>query len=341
MHRALMSITAMLAAIVFLAGCGGSSSSGPATFVSRTASEVATISWTDDGSGHLTGSLQTATPNSAGTGELLTSVSVPFTGTLHADQISVVVGGQLGATATWTGALSGDTVTLTIPQADGTLAPAIFSRGTVADYNAAVSKFQEQVTQSRSAAAAAAASAARDAASAEAAAALAAVGDRASAAVDALEAGIAAPPSFDAFTADMTTLKQDLATTLTHAATATAEGRSSDTACGDASTAQGDASTVEGDQSTIEGDAADVQGVVDEVGRLAQDVRTALSLATAAYQAQGVSMGSHGTRSQDALSRAETAKSSWSATAAGYVSTARQLAGQATAAANAAARAVC
>ncbi|MHB1490789.1 MAG: DUF2207 domain-containing protein [Cellulomonas sp.] len=136
----------ILLALLTLAGCGvdGVISSGPATYVSSTGSVAMFVSWTDDGSGHVSGSVQTATANTAGTGDKVTGANASLTGTLHGGQVSLVVNEGLGVTATWTGSVSGTAMTLNIPNTDGTIAQVTFTRGTVSNYNAAVSAMRNQ-----------------------------------------------------------------------------------------------------------------------------------------------------------------------------------------------------
>lgn len=138
----------ILLALLTLAGCsaGGLVSSGPATYVSSNGSVAMFVSWTDDGNGHLSGSVQTATANTASTGDKVTGANASLTGTLHGEQVSLVVNEGLGVTATWTGSMSGTAMTLNIPNTDGTIAQVTFTRGTVSTYNAAVSEMRNTTT---------------------------------------------------------------------------------------------------------------------------------------------------------------------------------------------------
>lgn len=336
MKSLIRSLTAVLAAFVLLSACGGSSK-GPETFVSHDQSGAMTISWTDDGSGHLVGSLQNAIPNRDSTGDLVKTVNVSFTGTLHDGQISLVTNGFLGINSTWTGSLSGDALTLNIPQQDGSIAPATFARGKVSDYNSAVTALRSQVTQER-------AKAASDAASAAAAAELADADKQVADDVTALHGSLSDGLSFDAFTADMATLKRDLETTRSDALKATsagAEARANMDACGDASTAQGDASAVGGDESTIGGDESTAKATIDSVAQKAEELRNAQATMKAAYKQQGVTPSASEAPIRDLLSQADTAVKSWRAKVADYVATAHTLAAQATTIADAAAKAVC
>lgn len=347
MERARGSLTAVLAAIMLSSACG-SASNGPATFVSHDRSGAMTMSWTDDGNGHLAGSLQSATPNTDGTGDLVKTVNASFTGTLHDGQISIVTHGFLGDTSTWPGSLSGDTLTLNIPQQDGSIAPATFTRGKVSDYNLAVSAFQDQVTQEREKAASdaanAAAAAASEAATTAAAAVLTDADKQVSDSVVALRGSLSDGLSFEAFSADMATLKRDLETTRSDALKATsagAEARANMDACGDASTAQGDASTVGGDESTIGGDQSTAQATIDSLAQQAENLRHAQATMKAAYKQQGLTAPASEAPVLDLLRQAGTAIRSWKTKVADYVATAHELATQANTIADAAANAVC
>jgi len=347
MNGTIRSLTSVLAAVVLLSGCGHASN-GPAMFVSHDQSGAMTISWTDDGSGHLTGSLQNATPNTDASGDLVKTVIVSFTGGLHDGQISIVTSGFLGVSSTWTGSLSGDALTLNIPQQDGSIAPATFSRGKVSDYNAAVSQLEDNVTQERAKAASdaaiAAAAAATEAASAAAATVLTDADKQVSDGVSALRGSLSDGLSFDAFSGDLATLKKDLEITRSDALKATsagAEARANMDACGDASTAQGDASTVGGDESTIGGDESTAQATIDAVARQAKELRNAQATMKAAYGQQGRTPSASEAPVLDLLRQADAAVKSWKVKVADYVATAHALAAQATTIADAAARAVC
>jgi hypothetical protein len=141
------SVTGMLATAMLLSGCGSSEATGTSTFVSHDKGSATTISWTDDGSGHLEGSLQTATPNESGTGDRVKSMSVSFTGTLYAERLSIVSNGS-----TCTGWLSGDDLVLDIPQSNDSTAPITFARGKLSDFTSAVSNLRDQVGRQRASA---------------------------------------------------------------------------------------------------------------------------------------------------------------------------------------------
>jgi hypothetical protein len=347
MKRTIGPLFAVLAAVIWLSGCSGSSS-GPSTFVRTDQSGAMTISWTDDGNGHLVGSWQSAQPNADSSADLLKTVNVSFTGTLHAGQISIVVSELLVATSTWTGSLSGDALTLNIPQPDGSVAPATFARGNVSDYNSAVSTLRDQATEKRAKASADAAAAADAQASASAGAAAASAlteADRkVSEAIVTLKASLTDGLSFDGFTTNMAALQTDLELTRADALKATtagAEARANMDACGDASTAQGDASSVGGDESAIGGDQSAAQPKIDSLSREAQDLRDAQAAMKAAYQQQGLTPSASEAPVLGVLHSADMTIKAWKAKVSDYVATAHNLATQAIQIADAAAKAVC
>ncbi len=347
MKRVIESLMVLLTAIVLLSGCGDSPE-GPSTFFRHDQSGAMTVSWTDDGGGHLTGSLQHATPNPASTGEPLQTVDASFAGTLNDGRISLVTNGFPGVTSTWTGTLSGDSLTLNIPQKDGAIAPAAFARGTVSDYNAAVSALKGQVIQKRaratSDAASAAAAAAAEADSVAAAAALAAADKQVADGVVALRGSLSDGLSFGRFDKDMATLKNDLQTTRADALKATSAGAAAIAtmdACADASTAQGDASSVGGDESAIGADQSTAQVAIDSVAVKVASLRNAQAAMQTAYQQQGLTPSGSERSVMDLLNRADAAMKTWKTKVAGYGASAHQLATQAVAIADAAAKAVC
>ena len=90
--------------------------------------------------------------------------SASFTGVISGESVTLAFSEGLGVSRTWSGALRGDSLVLSYPAADGSLATAAFSSATVADYNTAVTDLQGRVGKAQSDAASAAAQAAAQAA---------------------------------------------------------------------------------------------------------------------------------------------------------------------------------
>ncbi len=74
------------------------------------------------------------------------SENMSFTGTLSDSEVSLTFS-ELGFSSTWTGTLEGDTLTLTVPEQDGTLATRELYAATVEDYNQAAQEFRRSVEQ--------------------------------------------------------------------------------------------------------------------------------------------------------------------------------------------------
>lgn len=133
----------ILLAVLTLAGCTTGTSSGSATYVSVSQSSATIVSWTDDGSGHLTGSVHAAASTSTN-GDAITSANASVTGNLHDGQVSLVVNKGLGVTSTWSGSLSVAGLTLNISKDDGTIDAVTLVGGTIRDYNSAVSALRNR-----------------------------------------------------------------------------------------------------------------------------------------------------------------------------------------------------
>ena len=119
-------------------GLGGNDGS----FLESSASDVAFVRWTES-AGSLVGTFdyeQADAQSSTGTATTETSL----TGLHHDDKISITLSEGLGSYKTFTGSLSGSALSLTFPQPDGQLADSTFHNATVNDYNAAVAKLASQ-----------------------------------------------------------------------------------------------------------------------------------------------------------------------------------------------------
>lgn len=127
----------------------GVSGAGGASFVGTDATSVVFITWTNDGRGQLTGTAQYANVNSGyaqGTAsQPLTAENVPFTGTATNGSISLHF--ELGST--WVGVINGQSLTVQLPQTDGTLRPYVLHVGTTADYNTAVQALTSEIEAQR------------------------------------------------------------------------------------------------------------------------------------------------------------------------------------------------
>lgn len=169
MNKKIAPITMFLAAIMFVAACGGIASQNPSDtprtdsqpdngtnngsqptseasqqgYLMETTQEASFIKWTE-AAGNINGQLQTIYVS--GTNPPQTeSETVGFTGILEGSELTVTIS-ILGASETWTGTLEGDALTLMIPSNEGILEPYTFEAATVEDYNRAASKLREPRT---------------------------------------------------------------------------------------------------------------------------------------------------------------------------------------------------
>jgi hypothetical protein len=114
-------LTCVLVAALVVGYSLVSAPSGPTTFENdKGAAGKMVISWIDDGSGHLTGTV--VLPGQDGVADPTGLGALSLTGTLHSGQVSLVVNMVLGVTLTFLGTLDGDTLNLTMnnPNGDGT-----------------------------------------------------------------------------------------------------------------------------------------------------------------------------------------------------------------------------
>ena len=134
----------------------GSVNAGDGSYLAQWPGAVAFVRWTES-DGTLIGTFNYVTADPArATGTDATEIS--FTGIRHDDNVSITLNRGLGSTTALTGTVSGSSLTLAFPQADGQLADGTFQFATVANYNAAIAALsaagQDQARVSASAAAA-------------------------------------------------------------------------------------------------------------------------------------------------------------------------------------------
>lgn len=105
------------------------------------------ISWTRSG-GAAQGSIYYAA--SAGGGDPTEQAGTSsLTATISGSNVSVTFDNLvLGGVSQFQGTVTGDTLTIEVPQQDGSLAPLVFSKGSQADYNAAVTQIKAVIAGS-------------------------------------------------------------------------------------------------------------------------------------------------------------------------------------------------
>lgn len=129
-------------------GVGGP---GGASFVGSDSNSISIVAWTNDGQGHVTGSLQDANLNpdflQTGSGSPLTTNNASIWGTISNSAVSL----QVSSGSTIVGAITGSTLTLQIPQPDGTIEAYALTPGAATDYNAQVRQLTTQIQKQRDA----------------------------------------------------------------------------------------------------------------------------------------------------------------------------------------------
>ena len=229
---------------------------GEAAYLATEPGAAVFIRWTDD-HGRLDASLDVSQLASGADGGVQ-GRQLNATGTLQGHSVDLDVGGD----GEWTGTVSGHTLTLHIPQPDGSLQAVTFTQATIGDYNTAVSQLHQQVQAD----AAAASSAAQQAAATRAV-------TRAEATVaqdlDNLAAATGHLRSDADFTADLTQMGEDLAAEQHDLALERADVAPDNcgTVDGDDGTVDGDDGTLQGDEGSTQGDIASVQADIDAVSR--------------------------------------------------------------------------
>lgn len=127
---------------------------GQRGFLATSTQWVQFIQWTETNQ-QIVGQLESAQIDSTNSLQLQTG-NYSITGVQNGDNISISIS-DLGTTLT--GTLSGNTLTLVVPQQDGTLATEEFRPATVSDYNSALAALQQGVEEAQASATAAARSA--------------------------------------------------------------------------------------------------------------------------------------------------------------------------------------
>jgi hypothetical protein len=158
MRRTLLAGVAVL--FVGLTACGttlpgaqvpaqGITDAGAASFVGTDYTSVSLLSWTNDGQGHVSGTLQSAIANSAyvqsGSGLPLKNATVALAGTISNGAVSLHE--ELGPT--FVGTIKGTTLTMQFPQQNGTVESYVFQPGSASDYNAQVQRLTSQLQDQR------------------------------------------------------------------------------------------------------------------------------------------------------------------------------------------------
>lgn len=149
MLRRLLGATALVVASALLASCGtsGGDNGAPAP-ESEGSSDASGWLAADDEAAIF---LAFVTPPSTGTMQLSRLIADGSAWTVKGQNAEISVSQEdsdltvtVASSPPWFGTIDGDRLTLNIPQDDGALAPAVFGRASVADYNGAVADLRAQ-----------------------------------------------------------------------------------------------------------------------------------------------------------------------------------------------------
>lgn len=143
-------IIAGAAAAVLLAatGCGGSDvSHGPASYVAVSGSKVAFIQWRATSRGHLRGVITESGVGGSGSAQSLSVSSAPFTGTMTGNSVRLTFAVLYFLQAQAHGRINGSSLTMAVPQSDGTVRRVRFSQASKAEYNHAIAALRARTRQ--------------------------------------------------------------------------------------------------------------------------------------------------------------------------------------------------
>jgi hypothetical protein len=252
----------LLVTAVLLAGCGGASLSArttgsrglaPGGYLAQSRGWVDFLEFTLTGTS-LTGSLDAATLQGATVGHQ----HYAFSGVINGASITLTIPAGLGFQTSVSGEWQGSTITLSVPQQDGTLASVDFTPADTSKYNAAVDALQgqAQAAQQQQAEASASAAAAEQQQAADNA--LSSLAQTVSRDIAQLQS-IGLDGDLTAAQHDLANEQKDVGAMRSDEQKTAAESDPS-MRCGDASMVQGDASMIEGDVSEVEGDQSSLNG---------------------------------------------------------------------------------
>jgi hypothetical protein len=142
MHRSVI-VAASAIALLALPGCGHSG--GPATYLSASGAKIDFIQWQESSSGSLQGTIIEDEVTGTAPSETISANSAPFTGTVSGSSVNLHFSGFLGIQANIVATLSGSTLTLQVPQNDGTIQQDTFATASVGAFNKAVSAFRGRI----------------------------------------------------------------------------------------------------------------------------------------------------------------------------------------------------
>jgi hypothetical protein len=154
MKRLIIAGTAA-ATLLAAAGCAGSRSSAgpsgsgrpgdPVSYLAASNSKVAFIQWRATSKGLLHGTITEGNAGASAPAERLSVSSAPFTGTRSGSSVTLTFGDLYFLQTRARGRLSGSTLTVQVPQSDGTIKQARFSQSDEAGYNRAIARLRSTI----------------------------------------------------------------------------------------------------------------------------------------------------------------------------------------------------
>lgn len=133
-------MTAMLFAVVSCTGSGKSADSagGAATYLANNKSQITFIQWRTTRGGHVEGTLTADNIGGAAPAASLSVNSVPFTGIVRGSSVNLTFAHGLFLQRQAHGRLTGSSLTLAVPHADGAVHVTTFTQSSRSSYNRAV-----------------------------------------------------------------------------------------------------------------------------------------------------------------------------------------------------------
>jgi hypothetical protein len=131
------------AMLLAVASCTGSASSGDsadgaASYLAKNKSQIAFIQWQTATGGHVRGTLTADNIGGAAPAAAISVNSVPFTGTVHGSSVNLTFAHGLFLQSQAHGRLTGSSLTLAVPHADGSIHTMTFIQSSRSSYNKAV-----------------------------------------------------------------------------------------------------------------------------------------------------------------------------------------------------------
>lgn len=148
MKRVAASVVLLCAALA-TAGCAGSSGSGQATYLCTGSSNGSLFQW-NDLDGELSGSYMWAELSGSAGSAGVSSDNATLTGTRDGSAITLTLSAFLVSTP-MSGTVKGDTLTLNVPQSDGSLRPLTCKAGTLDEWNELTVALSDQASSSNAA----------------------------------------------------------------------------------------------------------------------------------------------------------------------------------------------